>query len=277
MGIKLKKLKIITWVLSICLSFGCSNQQLNLTQQERLMLGNIGLVPIRHIPEFDIDTPAKGMLEGSFRKGVRWGVQCLGGGILGASNVSYGQEGGAAAVIILGLVSAVAVVGGLTGSVVGAFQANPSKVVEMQNREIMLVLAGEQLQDKFRSNLMLSAQSIIENQLLLIQSPPCISADDISPEELTKQGIGTKMTATITYVGLKGDWDIDPDLAIKIKSKVILRKIGSSKNLYDQEFTYLGKSRKFSDWANNHGSELVDEINNGLLHLSDEVTKSLFH
>ncbi|NOT11286.1 MAG: hypothetical protein HOP23_05560 [Methylococcaceae bacterium] len=270
-------MKIITWFILIFFSLGCSHDQLILSHREQLLLGNIGLVSINTLPEFDIDKPAEGRPAGAFRQGMNWGMQSFGMGLMGLSSGSCsGQYCGAALVLLLGLAATMGVIGGVTGSVVGALEANSPEAVQMQNREIMLKFAGMQLQDMFRANLLFNAKASNNNRLLEIQVPNCHTLDDVADVELAAKGIGTKMAATINYIGLKGDWNADPDLTLNIRSRIALRIIGTGKNFYDNEFSYKSEKRKFSEWASGNGDFLRDEINRGVLSLADQVTTKIF-
>jgi hypothetical protein len=146
----------------------------------------------------------------------------------------------------------------------------------MQNRELMLTLAGIELQDKLRANLMFNAKTINDKLLVEIQVPNCHTLDDIIDVDLATKGIRTKMAATISYIGLKGEWDVDPDLKLIIKAKVTLRTFGAGKNFYNNEFSFMGAQKKLSEWISNDGYFLRDEINRGVLSLADQVTNDLF-
>ena len=50
-------MKNITWLILIIYSFGCSHPQLTPDQREQLLIGNIALISINTMPEFDIDKP----------------------------------------------------------------------------------------------------------------------------------------------------------------------------------------------------------------------------
>ncbi|ATG89712.1 hypothetical protein MKLM6_1462 [Methylomonas koyamae] len=228
------------------------------------------------MPEFDIDQPAEGRLESSFKKGVTWGVASLAGGLSALGTGGCGGEYcGAVLVFMLGLSAAMGVVGGLTGSVVGAIQANASEADDIQSRELMLKFAGMQLQDSLRANLVFNAKARNNTRLVEIQVPNCSSLDNVSDVDLATNEVRTKMSATVSYIGLKGSWDKDSSLKLLIKVKVALRKIGTGKNYYNNEFIYDGDEKNLSEWISQDGDILKDDINKGILYLADQITNTL--
>jgi hypothetical protein len=270
-------MKKITWLILIIYSIGCSHPQLTPDQREQLLIGNIALISINTMPEFDIDKPANGRLESSFKKGLTWGVASLAGGLSGLGTGGCGGDFcGAALVLMLGLAATMGVVGGLTGSIVGAVQANPSEAAEIKSKELMLKLAGMQLQDGLRANLVFNAKAKNNTRLSEIQVPNCSSLDNVNDQALVTNEVRTTMSATINYIGLKGSWDNDPSLKLIIKAQVALRKLGTGKNYYNNEFVYEGDEKKFSEWIGQNGDVLRDEINNGVLDVADKITNTLF-
>lgn len=271
-------MKTITWTILLIFSVGCSHEQLILTQKERFSLGNIGLIPINNTPAFDIDQPAAGRLAGAFRKGVNWGTQSLTEGF--ASPIVpctiFTKGCGSGLVFILLMSPVWGVLGGLAGSVVGANEAPPSQTVEMQNREILVKLTAEQLQEKFRTQLVFNGMANNKHKLVEIPCANCKTFNDINAAELAALQINTKMAANITYLGLKGKWDTDPDMALILKARVELANIGNSTSFYDHEFVYTSAKRKFSEWANPNSFVFNNEINTGLLTLADELATQIF-
>lgn len=198
-------------------------------------------------------------------------------GLSGLGTGGCGREFcGAVLVFMVGLAATMGVVGGLTGSIVGAVQANPSEAAEMQSKELMLKLAGMQLQDGLRANLMVNAKTKNNTRLLEIQVPNCSSLDNDNDQALVTNEVRTTMSANINYIGLKGSWDNDPSLKLLIKAQVALRKLDTEKNYYNNEFVYEGDEKKFSEWISQDGDILSDEIHKGVLYLADKIANTLF-
>ena len=271
---------IIAWfcVISLIAQSGCAHTP---TPKPYLLdevwepRGTVGIVPAKFRPEADLSVPAKGWLAGAGRKSAVWAGKGFVGFFYG-----IGDSGGCGpdCVLILLAVSVTAgTVGGLSGGVVGAIQAEPSIKVDYDEEAIKTVIASMKMQESLCSRVAQVAQSRTLDHFVVVtdQGPT-------SPEEknlygsLAEKGIDTVLEIAIPRIALAGNWDVNPPLQFQMNSHIRLLRTTDGKELYDFSSEYKGISLTFSNWAGNDANPFFEELEKAYQFLAEKIVGKVF-
>ena len=271
--------RIITaWfcVISLISQSGCAHTPTpSLSNEVRAQLGTVGIVPAKFRPEADLSVPAKGWLAGAGRKSAIWG----GKGLAFPYNLGMGGNcrESLCGLFILTLVVTAGTIGGLSGGVVGAIQAEPSKKVSHDEEVIATVIASMKMQESLCSRVEQVAQSrTLDHFVVVADQGPTAPEEKNSYGSLAEKGIDTVLEIAIPRIALAGDWDINPSLQFQMNSHIRLIRTTDGKELYDSSSEYKGISLSFSNWADNDAKPFFKELEKAYQFLAERIVWEVF-
>lgn len=258
---------------------GCADPQHwkpPVSEELRASFGTVGLVGLDTVPDIQVDTPAKGSLAGAGRKAGGWTRDWLLGGPRGCS--SGGSSGGGIGTILcaavwLGLTPVVA----MSGAVYGAATAEDAATVKKAETQLKDSLAKLRYGRALRDHVADEAKKYSPTLALFPLDQANLGNTDSSPDApRAKDGINTILEIEVESIGVNGQWDVDPPLAITVKAKARMLESRSGKVLHDDSFRYTTKTRSFSDWAKDDAKAFSEAIDLSLQRLSEFMVERLF-
>lgn len=247
--------------------------------EAKAQLGTVGIASARFIPEVEFRTPAKGVLSGAGRRAARWAGKAA--GFVGrASPSSAGCSGyacGGVVLLWLGTLVGATVGGALAGGVVGAMDALPAETVREAEVALTTSLSELKPQEKLRDRVFQVARQKTPHPILVLAefgpSSPDEHATYGSP---TTQGVDSILEISMLTIGLEGDWDVNPPLALAITGRTRLVRVQDGSEVHATKLEYRSGMRIFTEWAANEAQLFREEIDRALDCLAEEIVETHF-
>ena len=94
--------------------------------------------------------------------------------------------------------------------------------------------------------------------------------------DLVGKGIDHVVEISVDRLLLKGEWDVNPQLAFSLAARVRLVRVRDGQTLYHEGFRYRGGARPFSEWSKDNAALLNHEIDRAFDNVADQMAQKLF-
>ena len=170
-----------------------------------------------------------------------------------------------------------ATVGGVTGTVIGAAQAEPAEKVTSSESQLRAALANLKLQESLCDCMVQAAECKVGARL-----SPVAGLGPASPEEkvvytdFAGKGIDTVVEVSVTDIGLDGPWDVNPPIAFFMRAHVRVVRTSDGTQVYDASFRYRGNAQTFSEWAADGAAPFQAELDRACRFLAEKAVEEIF-
>jgi len=269
---------VTSWfcILFLLLQTGCAHVPFSLSDAARSRLGTAAVASARFVPKMELLTPAKGGLSGAGRKAAKWSLACLTFPVQGNGGSCSGEFCGAAYLLLAALTVAAATVGGLTGGVVGATQAEPAEVIEQQEKVIQTSIAGLQIQENMRERFVKLALQTGRDLVELKENGPSFDGEAVNYGPLASRQIDSVIQLSVVEMGLDGEWDVNPPIYFHMKADVTIFRTADGSSLYHDFFEYTSPKYTFAEWSANNAQSLCNQIDLAYDMLAQQMVLRLF-
>jgi hypothetical protein len=149
----------------------------------------------------------------------------------------------------------------LVGGVYGAVAAEPAKVVEEADAGLKRILAEAKVQEVMRDHILQVARDKARYPLLvLLDQGPSNAAELVNYRAAPHTGIQGVLEISLLEVALLGEWLVNPPLKIRMTVQARFMRTSDDRALYNNQFTYEGSERLFTEWAANDAKPLRKEF-----------------
>lgn len=286
-------------VLGLCLCLlvwqgGCVHhpplimpQPIPLSEQDRAESGTVGIASARFTPDAKFSMPAEGGLAGAGRGATIGARRSLEYGAKGAGAILTAPGGGGhdpyAAVVVMLLAAtslalgiALAPPAALVGGVYGAVAAEPAKVVEEADAGLKRILAEAKAQEVMRDHTLQVARDKARYPVLvLLDQGPSNAAELVNYQPAPHTGIQSVLEISLLEVALLGEWLVNPPLKIRMTVRARFMRTSDDRVLYNNQFTYEGSERLFTEWAANDAKPLRKEFERCYDTLAQQVVEEV--
>ncbi|HMK14500.1 MAG TPA: hypothetical protein VK460_05760 [Burkholderiales bacterium] len=247
--------------------------------------GTIGLVSARLNPSVDVDEIAEGS-----------GHTALGGAAAGMTKGAKpgeyvavaGVKGNNPYVVGFGLTlsAAGAVVGGLVGSVAGAFEGDSAQTIEEKKKEAKAALTTINVQEKVQDDIEQDAKEHGGLKFVAFPNEGPTSLDQkVSYRDLSAKKVDVVLEITVTGYGIKRVLVRGESAAAEVvvwrhivfinaRARIIRTKTGSV--LEDKLFAHKSSAKSYSEWGANNGQPLAEELTSGCQDIARRVSEFLY-
>ncbi len=263
-------------IVSVCMQTGCAvlPPQLPAPPSEamRAKFGTIGVVSAQFTPQPILQLPAKGGVAGAGRGAANWSAT-------GALAPMGGGTGGDPFVALIELAASVvgATLGGLAGTVTGAFKAESAEKVMISETALKDAISTLKLPESLRDRFMRVAQSETREHFVVLPNQGPKSLEEKNGYGfLAKNGIDTVVEVAVTNFGVNGPWDVNPPLGLVMKLRIRVIRTADDKELYTSELEYKWGERTFCEWAADNARPFLTELDRSYQIVSEKVVEELF-
>lgn len=267
-------------VLFLCsVSFiSCAEQPLlprPLSDDIRVHLGKVGIVPGRFVPEGKFGIPAAGASEGATRGAMAGGRTSVRAGAIGGGFAANAPVLGATA-LALGI--ALAPVTAIVGGIHGAIAAESIDTVESAEAVLRKTLAEARLQEVMRDHVVQIARDEARHLLAVPAEAlgPSDANEATSYQFLTSQGIDSIIEISVLSMTIEGEWSVNPPLNFRLAVRARVVSTHENSVIYNNRFEYEGATRPFTEWAANNAQPLREEFERSYDTLAAQIVEDLF-
>jgi hypothetical protein len=247
-----------------------------LSEIERARLGTIGIVSADFAPETKLFAHSGGRVSGAgkgmaFERGTSFAFIPSPGGT--PSNGSYMGNGGGPAVILLGLLAAGLVIGGIY-RVATWIPAGEVKDIESNLKNALIDLKmQESLKDRFFKT---ARNQAPYNFVLIGERGPKTADEMFHYGSLNGKGVDTVIELTVLSIGFEGKGGKDPLLSLLLDTRTRVLSVSGGAVLYENKLEYRSAKRKFTEWISGKGKLFSEELDKGYGELSEKIVEELF-
>jgi hypothetical protein len=270
----------VTWLtLALMMQAGCAPIARPLPPplppQVQARLGRVGVVSGRFVPATQVQRPSAGRVR-SAAAGAAAGA-LAGVAVVGPAFVHVRCSGdgcGLAAVVLLGILVGAATIGAVTGAVSGAVSAESAPKAREAEVALQYALAELRIQEALRDRLATVARDEARLDLTPVAHlGPADPDEDVDYRPLAAQGLDTILEASVTRLGLIGDRDGNPPLALSLTTRIRVIRSEDGAELYRQELRRRKESRRFVDWAANDARAFREAMDATYTDLAREIVR----
>ena len=246
-----------------------------LPDETRARLGTVGVASAQFVPRIDLQAPAEGGLAGAGRRAASWAGKAAGT----VARAPVGGCGGGYGCGLVGIIWLAALVGStvggaVAGAVSGAVDALPPDMVREAEATLTQSLAALKLQEQVRDRVVQVARNKRRHPVRVLAD-----AGPLSPEEqatyasAASHDIDSILEISVLTVGLTGDWDANPPLALTLGGRVRLVRVHDGTELHVAPMAYTSGVRTFTEWAGSDAQAFREELDRGLQYLAESVVE----
>jgi len=221
-------------------------------------------------PETDVLLPAKGVW-GGIKRGIVFGA---------AMPVMLGFASPVPGGTYIGLLASP--LGAVAGGIHGVSTAVPAE--EVERAEAMLEIATDNLRqmglrEEFVNSLIDMGNSRTTVQFILWpETPMTPPAETLARHPDPKvDDIDARLEISVEETGLRGIYSINPPMDTFMRVRVQLIRSNDNVILMNEHFICASdEERKFADWADHEGSDLVDEFRTCVPELAEKIIDDFF-
>ena len=93
---------------------------------------------------------------------------------------------------------------------------------------------------------------------------------------MVSQGVDSILEISVLTVGLTGDWDVNPSLAMAITGRTRLIRAQDGTEIHASTLAQNGGMRMFTEWAADDARLFREELDRGLQNLAEEIVREYF-
>ena len=236
------------------------------SEETRTQLGTIGVVSARFTPEHEFHTALRGR--------VASGAKGAGAGALyGLGEALSQRDPLSAAVALVVLVPLGVILGGTAGAVAAVPEATAQEI----EAYIVNALLVPNMQEVVRDH----AVETVRNEtgrpvVALADQGPAATDEEASYGHLSDQGINTVLEVSVRVVGLVGGHGSDPLLALVLNVRGRLVRTSDDAELYLHTVSYLSAPRKFTEWGEDEGRPVREELDRAYRYIAATIVEEAF-
>jgi sugar lactone lactonase YvrE len=177
----------------------------------------------------------------------------------------------------LGALIGSTVVGGLGGGGVGAVDALPADTVREAEAALTRALSGLRVQERIRDQVFqLARRKTLHPVVVLAEHGPPSPDEPATYGSVASRGIDSILEISILTIGLAGDWDINPPLALVITGRARLVRVQDGSEIHETKLEYRSGVRLFTEWAANDAQLFREGFDRAIDYLAEETVEKHF-
>ncbi len=162
-------------------------------------------------------------------------------------------------------------IGAVVGAIGGAIEAVPEGVAQEIETQIVEALSNPRMQTLLRDRVL----EVLRNETrysaaILDAAGPKSQTDTSDYQHLSDQDIDVVLEIGVLMVGLTGIGGADPDLSMFMNARARLISTFDNAELYEHTVSFLGMSRKFTEWGAEEGRAIEVQLDRAYQHLAEQ-------
>lgn len=272
---RLKEFFLISMLIFLSFCFGCTSIPSLPSENARLSIRRIAIVPAKTIPKANFNTFAKSRLSGA-GKGLLIGLGAVvASPIVGAAYGSIAPGGGTIIGAFLG--ATVAALYLPISPVVGAIKAVPAGESEKTQRLIQDILIKLKAQENLADHMLNASLDNISNYWFEIVRYQDAGQNNIRlNDSLRLQGFDTLLELSIDEIGFDGGEGRHPTLAFFMNGNYRLVNTENNTEIYAGQLYYKSTAYELEEWAAEDSTLLQSKFDEGYAKLASEILENGF-
>jgi hypothetical protein len=163
------------------------------------------------------------------------------------------------------------------GAVYGAIEAPSAETVEPQEAKVRGVLQAEDLIHRLQHHVL---KQVIDRTDISVATLPTEASDQFGNREtVPASGVpqpDTMLKIQLQSIDLRGNFDVDPPLALHLNALVTLTASSTATSLYTHAFQYVTGARRLTEWTADDAKGFHEAVDLSQARLAELIVDDLF-